>query len=42
MDEVNSLDVNEESSSHDGVEQRRVARDELAQVIPMDEIFWRQ
>ena len=42
--DVNVLDVKEESDglSNDEIDQRREAREELARVLQMEEISWRQ
>ena len=44
MDSINQLDVKEETSglSNEELEQRKADRDELAKVILMHEISWRQ
>ena len=44
MDSINQLDVKEETSglSNEELEQRKADRDELANVILMHEISWRQ
>jgi len=44
LDSVNALDMKEESNglSSDEIDQRREAREELARVLHMKEISWRQ
>ena len=44
LDSVNALDVKEESDglSRDEIDQRREAREELARVLHMEEVSWRQ
>ena len=44
MDSINQLDVKEETSglSNEELEQRKADRDELAKVILMHKISWRQ